>query len=120
MTRIALAIFVASLAGCAANPYYFPQSPPVYGQTIAQGALRTDVFRMLPSYAGGSECREPIQRVDVEQIAPPGDYKVDSSGNLSSGLFKERWLVTMCSKKEEVFITFRAESSKTYITLSRK
>ena len=119
-SRVLSACICVQLAGCAANPYVFPKEAPVYGTTIAQGPLRTDVFRMLPAYAGSPRCREPIERVDVEPVEYPKEYTVNPAGNLSSGTFKERWLVTMCGKKEEVFVTFRAQGSQTMISMGRK
>jgi hypothetical protein len=122
MTRKFLLLSLVGLfvSGCTVNPYYSPTIAPVYGPTIAQGALRTDVFRMLPAYAQSPDCHQPIERVDVELLDRPKELSPNQDGNLNSGVFKERWLVMLCGKQKEIFVTFRPRGTDTFITLSHK
>jgi hypothetical protein len=117
MNRSGLALLGLALwlAGCTSMP-------PMSGSTVAQGQLKSDVFRMLPSYAAATTgCREGITHIHTEIVQAPESARSNDRGHLTVGVIQERWLLTLCGKQQAVYITFTPDGrGGSYLSFSRK
>ncbi len=95
---ILILVGVICLTGCA-TPI------PMSGTTVAQGRLKSDVFRMLPAYAAAATgCKEKITHIHTEVVQAPDAIQSNNRGQVTQGTIQERWLLTLCGNQEPLYI----------------
>lgn len=107
---------VVLMASCATMPL------SMSGSTIVDDRLKSSVFSMLPAYAKEtSECKGNIEFIATEIIKTPKQFKFNAEYQLTKGDVVEKWTLTMCGKKEIIYITFKPDGNgSTDISYSRK
>lgn len=83
-----------------------PSDTKFQGKTIAQGKLRTQVMALAVPYAQmQSKCGNAIELMETEIFSIP-KKPVVSNGVAVYGEIIERWVATLCEKKQTLFVTY--------------
>jgi hypothetical protein len=61
--------------------------------------------KLIPYSSIVSGCKEPITTINTHIIEAPSNPTSNSSGQLTSGTFKERWNLSKCDKEVPIYVT---------------
>lgn len=114
---IALAIAVTPLASAKAQTL---RTIEFSGESIINkldGIFRNDIMPKLIPYASiVSGCRGPIEHIATQVTERPSNPTSNDRGELTSGVIKEQWSLSMCEKKIPIYLTveFLPSGQSTY------